>query len=283
MSDRNNLQSHDKKEISGKLRRRGFFADLNEPVIVGHRGAWGDYPENTLLSFREALDKGADAVEMDVRITADGHVVVMHDATVDRTTDGKGRVDEMTLEEVRQLDAAYYFAPEKDYPYRGQGIRVPTLEEVLEVFPGRKMVIELKGWTKETVHRVADVIAKHKAEDRLLVISISDAMLTNFRDIMPEIPTCGGLRESLMFFMLSRMGAAGRVNWKFDCLLVIPGFGIFTEVFKNEAHAAGLHVYVSMLNDSDGMREYLEAGADGILTDYPAVLSQIVNNHPDNN
>jgi glycerophosphoryl diester phosphodiesterase len=117
------------------------------PVNFAHRGGAKIVPENTLEGFREGLRVGAGVLELDVHATADGHVVVIHDETVDRTTDGSGAVREMTLAEVKRLDAGYWFTPDggKTYPYRGEGVRVPTLEEVYRQFPDVPINVEIKG------------------------------------------------------------------------------------------------------------------------------------------
>src|ERR671916_458700 len=108
------------------------------PVNLAHRGASALAPENTIEAFRLAVEAGAGGLELDVHVTRDGHIVVIHDATVDRTTNGTGAVSEMTLEELRRLDAGHNFSPDggPTRPYRGRGVRVPTLGEVLREFPG---------------------------------------------------------------------------------------------------------------------------------------------------
>src|SRR5829696_2712479 len=119
------------------------------PVNLAHRGASSLAPENTIEAFRLALEAGAGGLELDVHMTSDGHIVVIHDATVDRTTNGTGAVSEMTLHELRRLDAGHNFSPDggPTRPYRGRGVRVPTLGEVLREFPGVAVNIEIKAGT----------------------------------------------------------------------------------------------------------------------------------------
>ena len=113
--------------------------------VIGHRGAAALAPENTIISFERAVADGADAIEFDVHVSADGHVVVIHDPTLDRTTDGTGAVAELTLERIRAADAGARFTRDgMEHPYRGRGVRVPTLTEVLDRFPALPMLIEIK-------------------------------------------------------------------------------------------------------------------------------------------
>lgn len=257
-------------------RKKSLFAKQRKPIIIAHRGDSIYYPENTLIALETALYKGADALEMDVRVTSDRNVVLMHDRTVERTTDGKGKVEEMTLEEVKSLDAGYNFKFYNNYPFRGKGLEVPTLEEVLNTFPDQLLVLEIKENDLATVEEVAKLITQYEAENRVLVISFHDSALNMFRKLTPNVPTCGGVRESLIFYMLSHMGAARWVDWFFDCLVYIPGYAILTESLKKEAYLTGLHIYASTTNSQKEMWTMIEEGVEGILTDYPALLKKVI-------
>ena len=125
------------------------FFDAPAPWVIAHQGGRGLWPENTLYAFDRAIELGVDVLDMDLRITADGELVVMHDASVERTTDGSGRVDSMTLAEIRKLDAGYGFADAGEFPHRDRGLKVPTLDEVLSKFPESRFIIEMKEFTRE--------------------------------------------------------------------------------------------------------------------------------------
>ncbi|NNL64689.1 MAG: glycerophosphodiester phosphodiesterase, partial [Myxococcales bacterium] len=129
------------------VRAHPFFAGSAGALqVVAHRGGMAEGPENTIEAFRRALASGADVIEMDVRASADGELVVIHDASVDRTTDGSGRVDAMPLSALRSLDAAYRFSPDgAATPLRGRGVRIPTLAEVLEALPSARVLAEMKS------------------------------------------------------------------------------------------------------------------------------------------
>src|ERR687897_750071 len=155
------------------------------PVNLAHRGASALAPENTIEAFRLAVEDGAGGLELDVHMTRDGHIVVIHDATVDRTTNGSGAVSEMTFYELRSFDAGHDFSPDggPTRPYRGRGVQVPTLGEVLEEFPGVVVNGDIKGSSlgiEETLFRVlrdADALA------RVLVVLIHHARVKRFRKI----------------------------------------------------------------------------------------------------
>src|SRR5215213_3619479 len=147
----------------------------NWPVNFAHRGGAGIAPENTLEAFREGLRVGAGVLELDVHTTADGHIVVMHDPAVDRTTQGTGPVREMTLAELKRLDAGYRFTRDEGgtFPHRGEGIRIPTLEEVYDEFTEVPINVEIKGERPGIEEVVWRIIASAGAEERTLVVSES--------------------------------------------------------------------------------------------------------------
>ena len=153
------------------------------PVILGHRGAAGVRPENTLISFKEAIKEGADILESDLHLTADGEVVLMHDPNVDRTTNGHGPISNMTLQEVKALDAGYCFTTDEGgtYPFRGQGVRVPTLAEFLSTFPDKRVNFEIKDEKQELVEKVVDLIAAAGREESILLTAEKDETMKKLR------------------------------------------------------------------------------------------------------
>lgn len=130
----------------------GVSDPLSDVEVIAHGGAQGHAPGNTLPAFALALEQGADTLEMDLQLTADGEIVVIHDGIVDRTTDGTGAVVDLTLAELRQFDAGYGFEDvDGGTPYRGQGVTIPTLTEVFETFPETPMIVELKTDAGEAI------------------------------------------------------------------------------------------------------------------------------------
>ena len=155
--------------------------DMNARPIVGHRGNAAHAPENTIESFRQAVDLGVDALELDVHLSRDGHVVVIHDSTLDRTTDGSGRVERLPLSEIRRVDAGARFTRDggTTRPYRGTGVRVPSLDEVLGAFPRTPLLIEIKADAASGPARA--LIERHGAMDRCIVASFSESAMDAFR------------------------------------------------------------------------------------------------------
>ncbi len=257
-----------------------FFHLLEPPINIAHRGASGTYPENTIKAFERAIEKGADALELDIWLTEDFHPAVIHDRTVDRTTDGSGPVSSFTREEIQQLDAGYRFStPEGEYPFRGKGLQVPMLDEVLEAFPEMPIMIEIKRAGVASAEIVARVIEEAEAEKRVFVGTSNYHTIEHFRRIMPEVPTAASLREVRRFFSLAHFGLAGWMNWDFEGLFVPPQINflpLVTAPFVAGARAGGYPVFLWTINEGDRMERFLEAGVPGIITDYPGKLREIM-------
>jgi glycerophosphoryl diester phosphodiesterase len=249
------------------------------PVNFAHRGDSAHAPENTLEAFRLAVERGAGGLELDVHLTRDGEVVVLHDETVDRTTDGTGAVAEMTLEEVRALDAGYRFgAPE--YPYRGRGCRVPTLAEVFEEFPEAVINLEIKAGTPGIEKAVLDVIEAARAEGRSLVASGRHEVVRRFRDVSGgEIPTSASYREIEVFHALCNLRVASSLSPDYDALQVPVswrGITIVTPRFVAAASAAGVRVDAWTIDDAAEMRRLLDLGVGVIMTNHPERLARVL-------
>ena len=196
------------------------------PVNLAHRGASALAPENTIEAFRLAVEAGAGGLELDVHMTRDGHIVVIHDATVDRTTNGSGAVSEMTLDELRGFDAGHNFSPDggPTRPYRGRGVRVPTLGEVLEEFPGVAVNIEIKAPTPGIEETVLGVLREANASGRTLVVSTPHAIVKRFRKISAGRISTGASRWEIgVFYILSRLRLERLVRPAYDALQVPSG------------------------------------------------------------
>ena len=163
------------------------FFNAPGPWAIAHQGGRGLWPENTLLAFEKAEALGVDVLEMDLRATSDGAIVVMHDGRVDRTTNGSGRIDGMTLAEIRALDAGYRFRNAAgEYIHRGQGLRVPTIEEVLARFGKRRLNIEMKGFTPARAAQLCRLLKQRDVTDRVLVASFGHDSMAAFRQECPR-------------------------------------------------------------------------------------------------
>lgn len=255
------------------LRARGTRpAPADWPVNVGHRGASLLYPENTPAAFRAAVEAGAGGLELDVHLTRDGHPVVLHDATVDRTTDGFGSVSGMTLAEVRRLDAGGAGRP---------GERIPTLREVLAEFPGVTVNVDIKDHGLPGAERVVlDVLRGAGATGRALVASADHAVLRRFRKAAGKACDTGASRLEIgVFWGLSLLRLEGLVRPAYAALQVPPdyrGLRVVTPRLVRAAHSRGVRVDVWTVNEPDRMRALLDLGVDSIMTDRPETLAKVL-------
>jgi glycerophosphoryl diester phosphodiesterase len=254
----------------------------NWPINFAHRGASARAPENTLEAFRMAVEAGAGGLELDVHMTRDGEIVVIHDATVDRTTDGSGAVAGMALGELRGLDAGYGFSPDggRTHPYRGRGARIPTLAEVYERFPAVSVNIDIKEPQPGAEKAVLQVIRDAGVEERSLVVSDDHAVVRRFRKVCAGwISTGASGREIAAFYILSRLCFERLVHPAYDGLQVPvehKGIALVTQRFVEAAHSRGVRVDVWTINDPGEMRRLLDLGVDVIMSDHPATLASVL-------
>src|ERR671915_597863 len=277
------------------------------PLNIAHQGGEIEVPSDTLYAFKTAKRKGADVIETDVHLTADGRVVVLHDETVDRTTNGSGSVERMTLAQLKRLDAAYWFIegegtvhdasrPAGTFTWRGvaTGLRpppkgfkpndfkLPTLDEVLAAFPDTRLNIELKPTTAMSGRleaAVAALLAQHGRSDDVIVASFNDAQVELFKALAPEVHTAPGTGQVAAFWSSSQGPGPGTPNPQHVALQVPETFNGLTVVspdFIADAHANNLAVHVWTVNDADDMRRLLRWEVDGIMTDRPTLLERVL-------
>lgn len=255
------------------------------PLLIGHRGAAGLVPENTMPSLRDAAERWAvDMIELDVRATADGHCVVIHDATVDRTTDGSGPVAAMTLEALQSLDAGHAFTDgEGRHPFRGRGIRVPTLDAVLGAFPELPFTVEIKVGTAQAP--MLETIRKHDAVGRVVVAGMEHAD----RDLVRDYPgaTSATVRDVRRFFALHRLHLAWLWPKRADVFQVPErypwdasegdrGWRVVTPRFVRDAARKAVPVHVWTVNEAADMQRLLDWGVDGLITDRPDRAARVL-------
>jgi glycerophosphoryl diester phosphodiesterase len=255
------------------------------PVNLAHRGASALAPENTIEAFRLAVEAGAGGLELDVHLTSDGHIVVIHDATVDRTTNGTGAVSEMTLDDLRGLDAGHNFSPDggSTYPYRGRGVGVPTLGEVFEEFPKVAVNIEIKAGTLGIEEMVLGALREANATGRALVVSTPHAIVKRFRKVSGGHVSTGASRWEIgVFYCASRLLLGRLLRPAYDALQVPPrhrGIPVVIPRFIRAAHARGVRVDAWTINEADEMRRLLDLGVDVIMTDRPDTLAEVLDPH----
>lgn len=261
------------------VRRR---ANREWPTNFAHRGASLIAPENTLEAFRLAARSGAGGLELDVHMTSDGRIVVIHDDTVDRTTEGTGLVRRMTLHEIRNLDAGYRFTPDGGtaYPYRGKGVRVPELGEVLREFPDHKVNIDIKEEQPGVEEALLETIRGTDAKDRVLVVSEMTSVVERVRELAGNSISTGASRKEIRdFYRLSRLRLEFLARPPYDALQVPVEYGgreVVTPRFINAAHDRGVRVDVWTIDEPDEMRRLLDLGVDVIMTNRPEVLEGVL-------
>jgi len=242
-------------------------------------------PENTLVAFQNAVQLwGADMLEMDVQMTRDGEVVVIHDETVDRTTDGTGSIRDLTLAELQEMDAGYRFRdPEGNPSFRGTGVTIPLFEDVLLALPNTRMNVEAKDG--RSAPALVEIILKHGAQDRVLVA----AEFEKNRQAVKGYPgPWGASREDLLQFLMAIYLPWGGKRPLACDVLQIPekhrGIPLLNQRVLQRAHALNLPIHVWTVDDSEDMRRLVRMGIDGVQTDRPdrlaSVLTELVGRPP---
>lgn len=258
-----------------------FFTSKKEPMVIAHRGGRGLWPENTLFAFHNAAKLGVDAIEFDTQRSKDGVFVVMHDAAVDRTTNGKGNVGDFTFEEIRKLDAGYRWTKDGEtFPFRGKGINIPTVEEVLQQFPDLKLNIEIKECDPDAANALLKLIAKYDAAERVMIGSFFTRVVIRTRTLSPHIATSAGRAEITKFFAMQLLGLARFYALPVHALEVPEYEGNLKVVSQRFIKAAlrrnALPVYVWTVNEKDKMRQLLNMGVRGLISDYPDRALEVV-------
>ena len=268
--------------VALRRRARPRPRDDDWPANFAHRGASARAPENTPAAFRLAAEGGAGGLETDVHMMRDGHLVAIHDETVDRTTDGSGIVREMTLAEVKGLDAGFRFTPDggATYPYRGRGARVPELREVFREFPGLAVNIDIKEGQRGIERAVLRVIEEEGAGDRALVVSEWAAVISRFRRLAGgRVRTGASRREILLFHSLSTLRLERLLRPSYDALQVPAyhrGREVVTGRFVEAARRIGVRVDVWTVDEPAEMRRLLDLGVDVIMTNRPEALAEVL-------
>lgn len=262
--------------------RHAYF-DLPLPIVFGHRGASGTQPENTIPSFAHALEEGADVVETDVHRSRDGVVVVLHDEALERTTDGTGRVADTTWEDLRKLDAGHRFSPDggRTFPERGRGIRIPSLREVFERFPGVRFNVEIKEDDPLLIAAALDLVEELDREEITLLAAEKDSTMAAIRRELAarELrPAMGASTGDVLAFV--KAAVDGTPPPPEPMALQVPasilGRPLVTPELVSFAHAHDVQVHVWTVNETEEMERLLALGVDGVMSDFPGRLRQVV-------
>ncbi len=254
------------------------FLDLDRRFAIAHRGGARRRPENTMAAFDDAARLGVDAIELDVHLSKDGHPVVIHDPTVDRTTNARGAVADYTADALERLDAAWAFADAAGLSFRGQGYGVPTLERVLQRHRDVPFMVELKGESAELAVRAIEVVRRSDAVDRVLFGSFSEIPLAAVRRSGLPFITSAAVPEGLSALIRSHFWVGpGRHEYQlFQVPEVRKGWRIVSQRFVRLARHAELPVHVWVVNDEPDMRRLLDWGVTGLISDVPDTAMRVV-------
>lgn len=240
--------------------------ERRRPLVIAHRGAAGEAPENTIGAFRLALEQGCDAIELDIHLSADGELIVCHDYTIDRTTTGSGKIREMTVKELKQVDAGRKFHEK----YAGE--RIPLLEEVFDLVPAEIMInVEIKhAYDDQVPPRLVELMAKKNRLHNVVVSSFDHKCLYRVKQIAPEAKI--GLLYLSNF--VSHRAVAETVGLPVYSLH--PHYKFIDRENIEDAVAHGLQVYPYTIDNEAEMRQAISDGVTGIITDYPGKLRRLL-------
>jgi glycerophosphoryl diester phosphodiesterase len=248
------------------------FLDFPTPIVVAHRGASGEAPENTLEAFAIAVEQGCTYLETDAHVTRDGVPVAFHDHRLDRATDRRGAIEALTIAEVEQADAGYHL-PE----YRGRGVKVPRLEEVLTRWPDARLIIDPK--TDAATEPVCALLERLNAWDRVSLGAFSDRRVKRVR-ALSRGRACTSMGPGATATAVLAAATTGRMPRLGARCLQVPecqyGVRIVTERFVTAAHRARLPVQVWTVDDPKAMHRLLDLGVDAIMTNRPRVLFDVL-------
>ncbi len=258
------------------------MADFLSPLprVVAHRGDSINYPENTLPAFISAAEMGIDVIETDVHLTKDKHLVIWHDPTLERNTDGKGTLESHTLEELKALDAGYTFTKDngKTFPFRGKGIQLCTLDEALKACPDERFNIDLKSQESDIVDIFIKVIRENRAEKRVCGASFHLDNLKKLRRLAPDITTSVTTLEVIPLLLKEKLHILPK-EFRRKLIFQVPEaqyhIRVITKHFIDEMHKRGAVVMVWTVNDEDDMRRLFTLGVDTIMTDNPRLVIKV--------
>jgi glycerophosphoryl diester phosphodiesterase len=267
---------------------------------IAHQGGEAEFPSNTMYAFQHSVKAGADMLELDVGVTKDGKVVVMHDTTLDRTTNGHGTIASHTLKQIRKLDAGYWFAggkapydhKAKRHPFRGKGLKVPTLQEVMKAFPKTPINVEIKGRTKaekpEEYIQNAEVLARLLASSPrrdIIVVSFQQPAVNRFHELAPAIPVAPGIDGAAGWILNNAPPGDGVVAFQLPITYTVGSqvFNVTTPENVARAHAQGFAWHTWLSDDGESRQIWtnlIDWCVDGVMTAKPVAFEKLLKSHP---
>jgi glycerophosphoryl diester phosphodiesterase len=262
------------------------YFELPRPVVIGHRGAAGERPENTLASFARGLEAGAAILESDLHLTRDGVVVMAHDETVERMTDGSGPLREYSFAELSKLDAGHRFSPDggRTFPFQGKGVHIPSLEEAFKTFPGARFNLELKVDDPTLVEATVALVGREGRAEITLLTAEDDALMARLRAHLRATgvnAAVGAAAGDVLRFVRAALDG-GRPPPGPQALQIPASFAgrpLVTRELVAHAHAYDVQVHVWTINDLQEMEALLALGVDGLVTDFPGRMRDLLRRH----
>ncbi len=256
--------------------------DIDRPLIMAHRGDSANFPENTMASMESAVKIGVDLLETDVHLTKDGEFVLFHDEDIQRTTGEQGTIRERTLEELRQIDLGEMFTIDGEtYPFRGKGLRVLTLREVFKAFPGMRFNIDMKDTIPEVPSILQNLLRDEGMEHSVVVASFHPAQARRFHEIAPDIAMAANPSQVKRFVIGLRLRMLPLLAREtpfaaFQVPLQSGSTKVVDQRFIDAAHSRGIAVHVWTINERQEMEFLLDQRVDGIFTDRPGLLREVM-------
>ncbi len=257
-----------------------FFRGPGPPRVFAHRGGCALGPENTIAAFDRGLAAGADGLELDVRLSADGIVVVCHDETLDRTTDASGLVSARTADELSRVDAGCRFTDAfGGRPFRGQGVGIPTLRQVLDRYPGIPVIVEMKPDSDAMGHALAAEIAAAGAVDRVCAAGFGSRSMAAVREALPQVASSASQTEVRLALYRSWAGwpPSKTAYGGYQVPEHVGSLRVTSPRFIRHAHWAGLDVQVWTIDEAADMQRLLDWGADALISNRPDLAVTIRN------
>lgn len=268
-----------------QIKQKSFF-NHNRPLVIAHQGGELLAPSNTMASFENAANMGVDVLETDIHITKDGHLVTIHDPSVDRTTNGKGNVADLTLAELQALDAGYHFKDlDGSYSFRGKGVYIPTVEEMFQRFDDMKIEIEIKDDNpperiEEIAPKLWKLIEKYQMEEKIIIGSFDQKILQTFEKYAKgRVAITAGRQEVKSFVVFHKFFLRNLYVPKVDAFQIPvedSGFDLTDQRLIDGAHRLGMEIHYWTIDDPKTMEKLIDAGADGILTNRPDLLLKLL-------
>ncbi len=257
--------------------------NIERPLIMAHRGDSGNSPENTMLALENAVEVGIDVLESDVHLTKDDEIVLFHDEDLKRTTGKEGTIRSHTLNELMEIDLGVNFTLDNGdtYPFRDKGHKIVTLRDAFDRFPEMIFNLDIKDTFPAAPMEIARIISEMNRKDTVIVASFHDYQLERFRELSPEVLTSAHPGEVLRFVLNSKFGLP-RIKTQdiqyrsFQVPIKSGPLTVVTKKFVRKAHELDLAVHVWTINDETTMAQLLDLGVDGIFTDQPALLREVL-------